>query len=215
MVEIYHEDPMHIMGDDDPFLFTADQLEAELNVADSGVLDTSDEGDTAADSVPSLQTSDSGESGRPKRKRKPSTRLQEATQQHQQQTRAAKPALVAPEPEPATEPPKTASKQRKPPTKRRKSSTFKKKYEPLAPQVIPSKANRQKLFTWSDRMVQLAEYKEKFGHVAIPTVRRDPYYNLGLWLAAQRSLYRKNSLKKERLAELRELGCVGFGSGGR
>jgi Helicase associated domain len=210
MVEIYHEDPMHIMGDDDPFLFTADQLEEELIAANSGVLDTSDGGDTAADSVPSLQTADSNESGRPKRKRKPSTRLQEANRQQSEQQSKAKPAVVPPEPEPAPAPPKPTPKERKPPAKRRKS--VKKKYEPLAPQVIPSRSNRQKLFTWSDRMVQLADYKEKFGHVAIPTVRRDPYYNLGLWLAAQRSLYRKNSLKKERLNELRELGCVGFGS---
>ena len=261
-VGIFHDpDPMvHFMGDDDPFLFSADQLEEELNTANSELFLNANEvsleedrESTEGDSVPSLETTDSESSGRGKRKRKPTAKAQQQQeQQHHQddeddewfepqpqpktkassrsrsrsKSKAKKPepvSIVVPEdstpapelvPTPASSSSTSTSKstkERKPPAKRRRNSGLNKKYEPLAPQVIPSRANRAKLFTWADRMVQLAEYKAKFGHVAIPTVRRDPYYNLGLWLAAQRSLYRKNTLKKERLTELRELGCVGFG----
>lgn len=225
----------HLMGDDDPFLFTTDQLEEELNTANNELLLDSHTPTTTADSVPSLQTADSGEeSGRPKRKRKPSPKAQlvqeeserQQTTQHPKQSKRRTKTIAIVEPTLSEQPTKTTSrkppKQRKPPpvkaaastsTKKRKKTIFKAKYEPLAPQVHPSRGqNRQKTFTWADRMVQLADYKSKFGHVAIPTVRRDPYYNLGLWLAAQRSLHRKNNLKKDRLDELRQLGCVGFGS---
>lgn len=188
--------------DDDHMLFTTDQLEEDLNGApvatqtngihelDRYELDLGDDGTLTAQtidsSVPSLATAVTTTSS--KRKRKPTTKALSTT--------------TAPAP-----------KHTKKAPKRRKKSPVKKHVEPLAPQVHSGsgRGGRHKMFTWADRMVQLADYKKEFGHIAIPTVRRDPYYNLGLWLAAQRSLYRKNSLRKDRLQDLRDLGCLGFG----
>lgn len=217
--------------DDDHMLFTTDQLEEDLNGTAHRVTNGSsnhmfqdaqeylpendqfydarqdvDNETTAADSIPSLHTAQSGRSS--KRRRKPSPKLRQQPQQQQQRQRQ----FFAP-----ADPPKPPPKARKKVAPKKKTPAVpKRKIEPLAKQVIPGSGRgaRQKMFTWDDRMVQLAEYKEKFGHIAIPTVRRDPYYNLGLWLAAQRSLYRKNSLRKERLNDLRKLGCVGFGGPG-
>ena len=73
------------------------------------------------------------------------------------------------------------------------------------------RGNRIACFTWEDRMVQLKEYSDLFGHLKVPTAKKGQYYTLGAWLAAQKSLYKKGTLKTERLADLRSLGCVGFG----
>lgn len=93
-----------------------------------------------------------------------------------------------------------------------------KRKAPSAPRAAPApkkpagmRGNRIACFTWEDRMVQLKEYSDIFGHLKVPTAKKGQYYTLGAWLAAQKSLYKKGTLKKERLADLRRLGCVGFG----
>lgn len=70
---------------------------------------------------------------------------------------------------------------------------------------------RSGCFTFEDRQVQMKEFFEIHGHLKVPTAKQGIYYNLGAWLAAQKSLYRKGGLKSDRLKVLRELGCVGFG----
>jgi len=216
--------------DDDHFLFPTDQLEEELATANQEMMMTAtvastttevqEETDnhTVAESVPSLQTAvtTSAKSSRPTR----GERAKRGRQLSPEPTLQSEPAATASStstatPAVAASTSATTSTSKKKAAAKKKAST-KKKVEPLAKQVIPGSGRgaRQKMFTWVDRMVQLADYKKTFGHIAIPTVRRDPYYNLGLWLAAQRSLYRKNSLRKERLSDLRELGCVGFGGPG-
>ncbi|CAB9504714.1 expressed unknown protein [Seminavis robusta] len=101
--------------------------------------------------------------------------------------------------------------------KRQATTTKSTKYHPTKKRYKPGpKANpkatyaRQKLFTWEDRMEQLTAWKDENGHLKIPTIRGRSDYNLGLWMAAQRSLYKKKTLRKERLVDLRRLGAHGF-----
>lgn len=212
--------------DDDHFLFPTDQLEEELATANQEMMtatstttttEVQEETDnhTVAESVmsvPSLQTAvtTSTTSSRSTRGERAKRRLQLSPEPALQ----AEPAATTTTTTSKTTPAASTSTKKK--TTAKKKASAKRKVEPLAKQVIPGSGRgaRQKMFSWDDRMVQLQDYKDQFGHIVIPTVRRDPYYNLGLWLAAQRSLYRKNSLRKERLGDLRKLGCVGFGGPG-
>ncbi|CAB9499486.1 helicase [Seminavis robusta] len=66
-----------------------------------------------------------------------------------------------------------------------------------------------KLYTWEDRLVQLEDWKKEHGHLNIP--RKQQNYDLGAWLLAQRSLYLRGIIRKERLADLHRLGVPGFG----
>ncbi|CAB9506371.1 Probable chromatin-remodeling complex ATPase chain [Seminavis robusta] len=59
------------------------------------------------------------------------------------------------------------------------------------------------------RITQLKKWKKAHGHLKVPVVRGSA--DLGAWMAAQRSLYRKGTLHEARLADLRRLGASGFG----
>lgn len=102
--------------------------------------------------------------------------------------------------------PKSKSKKKK-----RKAPSISHPQAPAPKKPAGMRGSRIACFTWADRMVQLQEYKDLFGHLKVPTAKKGKYYTLGAWLAAQKSLYKKGTLKKERLADLRALGCVGFG----
>ena len=70
-------------------------------------------------------------------------------------------------------------------------------------------------FTWDERMEQLQAHRDLHGHNEVPTTKyNNPHKELGQWLAAQRSLYKYGKMKKERVMDLRRLGCSSFGGGG-
>ena len=81
----------------------------------------------------------------------------------------------------------------------------------ILPNRKPKRKQRQNMFTFEDRILQLQKYKNIHGHADVPAIKKSPDYNLGLWLAAQRSLYKSNKMKPDRLDELRRLSCAGFG----
>jgi len=75
--------------------------------------------------------------------------------------------------------------------------------------VFPSKPE---ITAWPERLNQLREFKKQYGHMQISTSKtNNPWMNLGSWLAAQKSLYKKAQLKEDRLKILQDLGCIGFG----
>ncbi|CAB9516929.1 expressed unknown protein [Seminavis robusta] len=119
------------------------------------------------------------------------------------------------------EPKNTKTKETKKPVAKNKNNkdeapTNPPKYDPIKCYRPGRNANptakyaRQKLFTWDDRIEQLTAWKNEHGHLKIPTNLGRPDRSLGLWLAAQRSLYSRDNIRQDRLDELRRLGANGF-----
>jgi len=77
-----------------------------------------------------------------------------------------------------------------------------------------SKGSSSKRLTWSDRLVQCKEYREKFGNCKIPTcIKDDGHKSLGIWVQEVRRNYKlqmkgekpRRALTEEQIEQLDEL----------
>ena len=66
-----------------------------------------------------------------------------------------------------------------------------------------TKAN-PKTVSWQERIAQLTSFKLKYGLLEIPTSRLNPDFKLGGWLAAQRSLQKRENEQRTRKSATRD-----------
>jgi len=69
---------------------------------------------------------------------------------------------------------------------------------------------RRRHTKFQDRVEQLKAFKNLRGHAHVTTEKGSPSRALGIWLAHQRSYFKKGKLRRERLEILRGLNCPGF-----
>ena len=75
---------------------------------------------------------------------------------------------------------------------------------------VRSDPNGKKITKWEARFNELMEFKERHGHVNVPT-KTDEFPILGPWLKRQKKIAREGTMRKDKYDRLKD---IGFDFGG-